>query len=113
MRLTLPYPPSVNHYWCASGKRRYISHAGRKFRRDSFYLIKAARCPRFEGDVWVSIELYPPDKRRRDVDNVLKPILDCLQYGGVITDDFQVSDLRIRRMSVLKCGQAVVEVKLA
>jgi Holliday junction resolvase RusA-like endonuclease len=33
------------------------------------------------------LELRPPDKRRRDVDNVAKAVLDALQIGGWLTDD--------------------------
>ena len=28
-----------------------------------------------------------PDKRRRDLDNIIKPCLDALVKGGVIADD--------------------------
>ena len=37
-----------------------------------------------------------PDKRRRDIDNLLKPILDALGQYGVYEDDSQIIDLRIR-----------------
>jgi hypothetical protein len=32
IHLTLPYPPSVNHYWGQSGKRRFIGKKGKEFR---------------------------------------------------------------------------------
>ena len=47
--------------------------------------------------VMVEIEAYMPDKRRRDLDNVLKALLDSLTHGGLWGDDDQVDDLRIYR----------------
>jgi len=32
MLLELPYPPSINNYWIASGHRRFISKRGRDFK---------------------------------------------------------------------------------
>lgn len=45
----------------------------------------------------VDIIAYPPDKRRRDLDNLLKAPQDSLQHAGVFHDDSQIADLRIRR----------------
>ena len=101
MIVDLPYPPTVNHYWLASGHRRYIGPAGQRFRKDAYYLIKAAQRAHKPAnsllEVSVSLEVYPPDRRRRDLDNILKPILDALQHSGVIEDDSQVAELIVRR----------------
>ena len=56
--------------------------------------------PVFEGSVAVSIAAYPPDKRKRDLDNLLKSTLDALERAGFFGDDHQVDDLRIRRHEV-------------
>ncbi|HEU4614353.1 MAG TPA: RusA family crossover junction endodeoxyribonuclease, partial [Kofleriaceae bacterium] len=60
----------------------------------------------YEGAVAVEVHVYWPDARRRDVDNVVKSVLDGMQArptrsaawrreGGVILDDAQVRDLRV------------------
>lgn len=110
MIFDLPYPPSVNHYWCANGKRRYISHKGRKFRQDAFYVIKTQRPTLTKLAVSVTVMVWPPDHRKRDLDNILKPVLDVLQYAGVIKDDSQVGELIVRRMEVTKGGATQVTV---
>lgn len=48
-----------------------------------------------EGLYRVGITLYRPDNRRRDVDGMAKLPLDALE-GGVVEDDSQVRDLRVR-----------------
>lgn len=52
----------------------------------------------------VSIVAYPPNRRRHDLDNLLKALLDSLQVAGVFFDDSQVDDLRIRRDKIVDEG---------
>lgn len=107
--LSLPYPPSVNHYWQRNknGGMR-ISKAGLAFRETvgyAYHMMKG-----FSGDVSLHIVAYPPDKRRRDLDNTLKAIGDALQHAGLIVDDFQIQDLRIIRGPVRAGGEIYVTV---
>jgi crossover junction endodeoxyribonuclease RusA len=37
-----------------------------------------------------------PDNRRRDLDNLLKPLLDAMEHAGVYVNDSQVHDLHIK-----------------
>ena len=110
IELVLPYPPSVNHYWVHARGRAFISKAGRKFRESVIWECKAKRVPRQPGRLGVVIRACPPDKRRRDLDNVLKGVLDALEHAGVYRDDSQVDDLRICRGSVLKGGALLVQI---
>jgi crossover junction endodeoxyribonuclease RusA len=48
-----------------------------------------------DGDLAVSIDVWFPDRRRRDLDNLLKPILDVCTRGNVWGDDVQVRNLHI------------------
>lgn len=60
------------------------------------------------GRLCAKIELYPPDRRRRDIDNLLKPLLDALTHGGAIADDELFDELTITRQSVVSGGLVVV-----
>jgi len=102
----LPYPPSVNHYWGSNGKRRYILPAGVEFRDRVFNIL--AGCKQLRGNVALKIEVYPPDKRRRDLDNVLKAILDALQHADAMKDDNQVAALHVWRRDTRPPDGAVV-----
>ena len=37
-------------------------------------------------------DFYPPDRRRRDLDNLQKSLWDAIQYGGGYRDDSQIKD---------------------
>lgn len=110
MEITLPYPPSVNRYWRAIGRGRVIiSREGRDYRRKVGYVIIDMRDGELpeptKARLSVTIKAFMPDRRRRDLDNVLKATLDALQNGGVFEDDEQVDDLRIIREAVEPPGR--------
>ncbi len=97
--LELPWPPSVNHYWRRCGNSYFVSAEGKQFRDTTFYQTLRLR-GHFSSHkrLQISIDAYPPDKRRRDLDNLLKSILDSLQYAEVYVDDNQIDAILIRRM---------------
>jgi crossover junction endodeoxyribonuclease RusA len=96
IELVLPWPPTVNTYWRAHAGRLILSAAGRRYRvavAEQVLVARAAK--RITDPVRVTIEASRPDRRRRDLDNVLKAVLDGLAHAGVYRDDEQVHDLRI------------------
>ena len=98
VKLILPYPPSINSYWRHVGSRVLISKPGRQYRQDVTELCRDRRLEMLLGQLIVDITLYPPDRRRRDVDNSLKALLDALQHGGVYADDSQVVQLSVSKL---------------
>lgn len=111
IELELPYPPSVNHLYRHPGPRTLISREGRRYREAVCALLAAARVARFEGPLHIEIELYPPDRRRRDVDNAQKALLDSLQHGGLYRDDSQIAKLEIERREVVPGGRTIVRIE--
>ena len=63
------------------------------------------------GRLRVEIEVYPPDRRKRDIDNVCKATLDALAKAGVYQDDSQIDVLLITRMGIVSGGCLEVKVE--
>ncbi len=111
IELTLPWAPSVNEYWHHTRTgQTYISPKGRAFRESVGWECRAKRIRKQPGRLAVSIRACPPDKRRRDLDNLGKGVLDALQHAGAYDDDGQIDDLRIYRGPVLKGGALHVQI---
>ena len=92
--LTLPWPPSVNRYWRTFRGRMLISRDGREYRKAVCALLgKRLALP---GPLGVEIIAFRPDRRRRDLDNLLKAPLDSLTSAGIWHDDSQIVRLSIR-----------------
>jgi len=60
--------------------------------------------------VKVTILASPPDQRRRDLDNLLKSLLDALSHASVWLDDSQVDDLRVIRVAPTKPGRVEITI---
>lgn len=108
LRFSLPWAPSVNHYWhhiVIGGKfqkRRAsvrISEAGERYQKAAIAAMREQQLPRgaLKGRLAVHIKAYPPDRRVRDLDNVFKGVLDVLKLAHVIRDDGDIDQLSIER----------------
>ena len=90
MTIDLPlWPPSNNVYYRNVNGRTILSKRGRIFLEDGVRYITPLmnRQIPFAGRLGVNIKLYPPCKRKRDVDNFLKAVLDLMTKAGVWQDD--------------------------
>jgi crossover junction endodeoxyribonuclease RusA len=56
------------------------------------------------------MDAFPPDRRRRDLDNLQKPVLDALEHAGIYEDDSQIDLLLTRRRDVVAGGRLDVQV---
>ena len=113
MTIDLPlWPPSNNVYYRNVNGRTILSKRGRVFLDDGVRYIKPLmnRQIPFAGRLGVNIKLYPPCKRKRDVDNFLKAVLDLMTKAGVWQDDSQVDILTVSRESKCKGGRVIIEI---
>lgn len=112
--IVLPWPPTVNTYYRNVQGRAIISAKGREYRQAVAELAASQRWQKF-GDkrLSVSIEAWAPDKRRRDLDNILKSLLDSLTHAGVWDDDCQIDGLAIWRAPLIggMCKVEITEVQ--
>lgn len=95
IELELPIAISENRY------RRYvpgcnhpvISHEGRKFKETVKHRFFESGQSKIPGPVSVTLEFYPPDNRKRDLDNQFKCLFDSIVHAGCIEDDSQIIEL--------------------
>ncbi|MDT7459973.1 RusA family crossover junction endodeoxyribonuclease [Citrobacter koseri] len=103
MKLVLPFSPSVNTYWRSPNSgplkgRHLISAKGRAYQSAACAAIieQLRRLPKpSSSPASVEILLYPPDSRRRDIDNYNKALFDALTHAGIWEDDSQVKRMLV------------------
>ncbi len=112
MIFELPWAPSLNHYYRHVGSKVLISAKGRAYREAvavSIIAQKVKAAPPGRLAVW--LDIYPPNRQRRDLDNLPKCLLDALTHAGVYADDSLIDELHITRCEVVKGGKVVVHIK--
>lgn len=114
LRLVLPFPPSLNHYWKRTGGRSgmHISEAGKAYLvAVQAEVLTSHRGVRLTGRLDVTLALTMPDRKRRDIDNFAKVALDAITKSGLWEDDSQLDRLEIVRLGVKSPGGAELLVR--
>jgi len=108
----LPWPPSNNTYYRRVGNKTLISKKGREYKK-----AVLEHCLRFgvksfgEDKLSVVLIAYYPDRRKRDLDNLFKAVLDGLMKAGVFNDDSQIEYLSIKKGPQEKPGMIFVDIE--
>lgn len=125
MRLAfrLPWGLTVNHYFAETampskhkpGKwivTKRPSSDAEKWREQVGLEVMRQKVPRYQltGKLSVTIMACPPDRARRDLDNLLKGIFDALVWCAVLHDDGDFDEVRIYRGPVVTDGMLHVEI---
>lgn len=120
VELSLPWPPSVNDYYgsrthyngakcpaCKKGAhafvQRYIRPPGRIYGERVATVVEKTVTDwdllPLTGDLFVSLTIHPPDRRKRDEDNLFKALWDSITTAKIWQDDSQV------KMKLLQTGE--------
>ena len=113
--LHLPFPPTINSYYkMTRNGQRYLDKAVREFRAKVAESINE-QCPSLHLDypLFMEVYLFMPDRRKRDVDNYMKGLLDSLTEAGLWEDDSLIDQLHIYRGEIVKGGQVRIEISEA
>lgn len=111
--LTLPWPPSINTYWRNFRGHMVLSKAGREYKAAIADYVAANNVPKY-GDkrLKITMILQPRDKRKIDIDNRIKCVLDSLQDAGVFDDDWQIDELHVHRGEQVKGGRLLLTIEV-
>lgn len=109
----LPYPPSINNYYLNKTIHNRSGHlikprlpSVQKYVNDCLLLLKTQKLNTIDDEkLCVQLDVYPPDLKRRDLDNIAKVILDTLQRAGIYKDDYNIWKLTIERKDVRQFGE--------
>lgn len=111
IELTLPFPPTVNNITAVVRGRRITSKRGRQYREEAVAAIRTQyQGEPIAGRLAVRLVLIPPCRRKRDIDNYSKAILDAITAAGIWEDDEQVDYITIIRGNVAKGGGCQVTI---
>lgn len=86
--LVLPMPPSVNGaYRNVPGLGRVKTKEYKSWATEAAILMKLQARGSIEGAYAIHVEIDRPDKRRRDLSNLLKVLEDTIVANGLVEDD--------------------------
>lgn len=111
IKLTLPYPPSVNHYWHSKiikNKKgrpgqlqiaRFLSKRAKQFREDVQHCVleQYGKPPRLNCRFAVIVHQFAGPGLVQDIDNSLKGLFDALEWAKVYVNDSQIDELLVIR----------------
>lgn len=86
--ISLPFAPSMNRLWRIS--RHGGMHKSKVYQEwlaECGALIYQGQVVPILGSYRLLIEAVRPDKRRRDIDNLIKAVSDVLQDTGLVEND--------------------------
>lgn len=96
--IRLKWPPTANTYWRRYKDRYFICKKGKEYIQHVKQRSMFSKTPFSETDrLAIIIVANPPDKRRRDLDNICKCLFDSLQKANIIYDDAQIDEIYIKR----------------
>lgn len=105
-------PPTVNHIWGRRGSATFLTKAAKEFHALVKGNIGEWKLPEAWKYYSLNIVIRPP-RRRCDVDNRVKALLDSFTRAGLWEDDERVSDFCVRFLKPSKeypAGETIVTI---
>lgn len=130
LRLKLPFPPSVNHYYkhaAVGGVQkkaravRFLSKRAKQYREEveAAVIKQLGSAPKLTQRLAVIVDQYPGRRKQsdseiphvQDIDNCLKPLFDAMEHAGVYVNDKQIDELLVRRKRRAAIGRVEIEIR--
>ena len=116
MTINIPFPPATgNHYRSFTFKTRrdFVTKKAQAYRlavKSCLVASRFAQSDMFVDHVNVVMNIYPPDRRKRDIDNVAKVVWDALTLAGLWKDDKLIKNLHVSVHEPFEGGYINLEV---
>jgi len=116
MTLTLPWPPSTNTSYATYNNRRIKSLKARQYTQHiqqtlnnhpTWHTQTKTITPQTQFQI--TLHLHPPDKRKRDINNHDKILIDAI-FTTLNADDHQITQLNITKHPPKPPGQATIHI---
>lgn len=115
MKITLPLRvPSDNEIWGFANGKRYKTAVYKQFQQDALWILKAYPKQTFtpRSPLFVAVTHYWQRAGVRDVWNPLKAIGDILEASGIIYNDKDIWDSRVRKIKINKDEPERTEIEI-
>lgn len=97
--IDLPFPVSVNRIWRSGQGKTYRSEPYLRWitQANGHWLEQKPKLKikRIDGLYTLHVVYCPPDKRSRDLDNLVKCLNDFAQGAGIVLNDAQCRELHL------------------
>ena len=104
-KIRIPLAPiSVNECWQG---RRFKTSKYDDFIQDMLLVMPARKC--VEGALSIHLTFGLPSLLRGDLDNLVKPVLDCMVKKGWIKDDRYINEIVARKV---KSKEKYIEIEI-
>ena len=114
MTFILPYPPSTNTAYAVRNGRKIKTKKAREYAQAvldeityAFHVRGEPRTLHPHNRLVTKVEVFTPDKRRRDLENTTKIAIDALMKA-LSLDDSQIDELHLYRRSVDRSNPRLV-----
>lgn len=95
IELDLPFPPSVNALTFNAKRGRAKTERYNKWLNAAGWELKRQKPGKVKGDYALWLYCERPDRRKRDIDNLVKPVSDLLVSHGVVEDDSNAAEVHL------------------
>ena len=118
IEIYLPWPPTVNSYYGHKLTRKqvitYVKKKGVDYRNAvEAEVVEQVGYLELDEPILLEVILYPPDARKRDLDNYMKALLDACTHAKLWEDDSLIDQLHIYRGRKKLQGLVTLRLNLA
>ena len=103
-------PPSANTSYRVNYKTKklFVTARTAEFRKVVRAHWLTQKKDTFVGDIAVTMKVCAKNKKKRDLDNLIKPTLDAFQLAGVFVDDSHVTRILAEKCRCTQCEHQFV-----